>query len=104
MLISLVSAFIVWAKPFEGDLYVCIYIDKKLIECRELTHEYDEVNIDTIYGHNKLIISESMAFIYESDCRNSHCMNAGIITRPGGIIVCAPHHLVIKIEDRVAMP
>lgn len=80
---------------------MCIYIDKELVEKRPLTYEYDEVDISTVYGHNKMIISEEMAFVYESNCRRKECMNVGIINRPGGVIVCAPHHLVITIEDEV---
>lgn len=102
LLISFVGALIVFFKPIENELYVCIYIDKELVERRPLTYEYDEVNISTVYGYNKLVISEEMAFIYESDCRHTQCMSVGIINRPGGVIVCAPHHLVITIEDGVA--
>ena len=84
--------------PFEGAPVVCVYINGEKIDSFELEEEYREVPIQTQYGYNLLIISEGMAFIDESDCGTRSCVSRGAISRPGSAIICAPHHLVVKIE------
>ena len=63
-----------------------------------LEGDYRQLNINTVYGHNLLIISEGIAMISESDCNTKSCINRGAISRPGSMIICAPHNLVVKIE------
>jgi hypothetical protein len=88
----------VYLIPFEGQSVVCIYIDNEKIDTYTFDEEYQEIEIETSYGYNKLIISEGMAFISESNCHTGSCVSNKPISRPGSMIICAPHHLVIKIE------
>ncbi len=84
--------------PFEGEAVINVYVDGQKTDSFSFDQEYVEVPIETSYGYNLLIISENMAFIDESDCTTRSCISKGAISRPGSMIVCAPHHLVIKIE------
>lgn len=93
-----VIALVNYLIPFEGEAVVNVYIDGKLIDSFILDGEYRQVPIRTSYGYNLLILSENMAFIDEADCNLKSCVSRGVISRPGSIIICAPHHLVIKIE------
>lgn len=92
-----VLSIIFYAQPFEGEPVVNVYIDGKKYDSMLLSED-TELLIDTPYGLNGLLISENMAMISESNCSTKSCMSKGVISRPGSMIVCAPHHLVIKIE------
>ncbi len=96
--LSLILMLAVYLIPFEGQPVVSVYIDNEKIESYSFEDEYTEVDIDTQYGYNKLIISEGMAFISESDCHTGSCVSTKSISRPGSMIICAPHHLVIRID------
>lgn len=76
-----------------------MYIDGELIESIPLTEELNQIDINTQYGTNTLIILDNKAYINESNCKYKQCVNKGAISRPSQIIVCAPHSLIIKIED-----
>ena len=84
--------------PFEGDPVVCVYIGGEKIDSLPLEGDYRQIPIETQYGYNLLVISEGMALIDESDCMTRSCVSNRVISRPGSMIICAPHHLVIKIE------
>ena len=99
LLAALISAVIFWVQPFEGQLYACIYIDGEYIESIPLQEELNQVDIATPYGENVLIIINNKAYIKESDCGYEQCVKKGAISRPMQSIVCAPHGLVITVED-----
>ncbi len=96
--LSLIAMLAVYLIPFEGEPVVSVYIDNEKIDSYSFDEEYQEIDIDTQYGENVLIISEGMAFISESDCHTKSCVATKSVSRPGSMIICAPNHLVIKIE------
>ncbi len=99
--IVLIAFFVmlgIYLIPHEGKPVVCVYIDGDKIDTYDLYGDYREINIETQYGYNNLILSEGIAFVDESDCSTGSCVSSRPISRPGGMIICAPHHLVVKIE------
>ncbi|MEX1377353.1 MAG: NusG domain II-containing protein [Eubacteriales bacterium] len=99
MLAALISAIVFWVQPFEGQLYASVYIDGEYIESIPLEQDINQVDLVTPYGENILIILNNKAYIKEADCGYEQCVNRGAISRPMQSIVCAPHGLVITIED-----
>jgi hypothetical protein len=95
MLLVLLGIYLI---PNFGKPVVCVYIEGEKIDEYDLAGEYREIDIETQYGYNLLIISEGMAFIDESDCTTGTCVSSRPISRPGAMIICAPHHLMIRIE------
>lgn len=96
---ALVIALIFWQQPFEEKLYACVYIDGGFVEALELQEELDTIEMKTQYGTNTLMILDFKVYMKESDCALNQCVNSSSISRPGQSIVCAPHGLVITIED-----
>lgn len=88
-----------WLQPFEGHLYASIYIDGEYIESVPLQEDLNQIDIKTQYGVNVLTIIDNKAYISDADCGYKQCINTGAIMRTSQAIVCAPHGLVIKIED-----
>ena len=60
------------------------------------------VKIDTQYGSNLITVEKGSVFVSEADCPGQDCISLGKISSPGQIIVCLPHHLVIKIVGQDA--
>lgn len=71
-----------------GKLYASYETDK-LVEPKE-------VNIETKFGENKLIISKDGAEIVDSDCRDKACL--GKVSKNGEFSVCLPHRLIVRAE------
>lgn len=98
LVFSIILSLILWAMPFEGAYYAVVYIDGEMIERIPLDQTFKQTDIITGLGMNKLIVSEGMAFIESADCKQQDCVRSGTIFRPGGMIVCAPHRLIVRIE------
>ncbi len=98
ILLSSIFAFVFYIVPFEGEYMVNVYIDNTLTDSFPLHGDYVQLNINTVYGSNQLIISNGFAMINDADCSTRSCVSRGTISRPGSMIICAPHNLIIKIE------
>jgi len=98
--LALVLALIFWQKPFEGQLYACVYIDGEFVEAIPLQKELETIEMKTQYGTNTLLILDDKVYMDETDCGYEQCINSASISRPYQSIVCAPHGLVITIEDK----
>lgn len=57
-----------------------------------------EVDIDTEYGHNRLVIEDGKAYISEADCRDRICKKHAAISENREQIICLPHRLVVEIK------
>ena len=53
--------------------------------------------IVTEYGRNVLEISGGTAKIREADCVGGDCVRMREISAKGEVIVCLPHHLVVRV-------
>lgn len=96
---ALIVGLVIWMQPFEGDLYACVYIDGDFIEAIPLQEELKTIEMKTQFGTNTLMILDYKIYMKESDCDLNQCANSSSISRPGQSMVCAPHLLVITIED-----
>ena len=55
--------------------------------------------IETQYGSNKITVEDGAIYVEAADCHGGDCIRLGRISRPGQMIVCLPHHLVITIQS-----
>lgn len=101
--LSLIILCVVWAW-FNGrrsESSAVIYCDDKIIK-RIDDLFVDEVQYETIRsenGYNKIAWCNGEIWVEESDCENQTCVHFGKLSSSGLSIVCAPHRLVITIED-----
>ena len=56
-----------------------------------------EIDVDTGYGHNTVMISSGTVRVTESNCPNHDCEGFGAISRPAQSIMCIPHRLIVRI-------
>lgn len=103
--VAVLLALLLWAAFFlcrdgSGDqgLSVRIYINGELISSIDMPDEEQELRFDSATGYNVLSIGPQGARIIESDCRNQDCVRTGLQNRPGSVIACLPHRLLILID------
>lgn len=85
-----------------GGNSVNIYCDGELIGQYDIDKSAT-VPIETSYGRNILTIDDGNAYVSEADCSGGECMAMRIEKGGAGLIVCVPHKLVIKCEQRTGV-
>jgi len=95
LIVSLALAIYYFAKPQEGGT-VEIYLDGKLYRSVPLS---DDAEID-IDGHNKVKIEGGKVYMHYSDCEGGDCLRQKSISKEGGLIVCLPNRVVVKISSQ----
>lgn len=83
-----------------GENIAVIEIEGKVYGRYRLS-EYIEpeiIEINTVYGYNKVQISKEGARVIDADCPDKIDVKRGLVKAQGESIVCLPHRLVIYIE------
>ena len=79
--------------------------DGQVIERIQLTGHVGitELNVsyksDTQEHHNHIRVKNETIAIDEADCPDKICVQTGAISKPGEIIACLPHKLIIEIKS-----
>lgn len=55
--------------------------------------------IQTDRGKNVIEVNKGAVSVLESDCADGICVKTGAISRPGEVIACLPHGLLIEIKS-----
>ncbi len=69
-----------------------VYASYEIAEIREKK----EVNIETEFGKNTVVISNEGAEITDADCKDRACL--GKVSKNGDFTVCLPHKLIVRAE------
>ncbi|MBL4935238.1 NusG domain II-containing protein [Clostridium sp. YIM B02515] len=95
---SSTAAFINSHRNFNNK-YVEIEVKGKLFKKLPLDNSSNErITIDTDLGKNVIEISNGKVRISDADCRDQICIKDGSINKPGDILVCLPHKVVVQIK------
>lgn len=79
------------------DEYVQIYVDGVL---KYEVSLYSDMEIDLLDGKMTVVIKDGKAWVEHSDCVEQLCVNNSPLTSSGGMIVCLPNKVVVKISGR----
>ncbi|RKD21567.1 hypothetical protein SAMN02745883_01062 [Caminicella sporogenes DSM 14501] len=86
------------------EKYVEIKVDGKIFKTMPLNNDNQKVfTIKTDLGTNVVKIEKGKVSIIEADCRDKICVKDGPIEKPGEMLVCLPHKLVIEIKGKKAL-
>ncbi len=85
-------------RPHRDGRYVTVSVDGQPVGTWPLSEEREE-DIDTSFGHNRLVIRDGYAVMTEADCPDGLCMHQGRISEPGEMIVCLPHRVIAEVSD-----
>lgn len=97
---SSAAAFINSHKNFDKK-YVEIEVKGKLYKRLPLDNSRNEkIEIKTDLGENIIDISNGKVRILDADCADKICIKDGSIDKPGDILVCLPHKVIVQIKGQ----
>ena len=81
------------------ELFAEIYLDGQLLQSITLAEGEQEIrmHMEDPVGYNVLQVSPRGIVMLEADCHNQDCLHTGWQTRPGAMIACLPHRLLIRL-------
>lgn len=82
------------------EKYVYISVDGELIKTIPLhtISNGEEFTVKTKLGVNIIKIENGMVKIIDADCPDKICVKDGPISKPGEMLVCLPHKVVVEIK------
>lgn len=95
LLLSVVFFFAGARRESAGS--VTARVDGKIAGSWRLSED-GEYEIRTKYGRNLLRIRDGRAAMAEADCPHGYCLKQEALAKSGDLLVCLPHHLIIRAE------
>ena len=93
------AAITIWQNGSSSEgLTARIYTDGQLTHTIDLSENEQELRLESGAGYNVLSVGPQGARMLEADCRNQDCVRTGLQNRPGSVIACLPHRLLIMID------
>jgi len=96
--LSALLYFVFYQNPTD-EMRVSISIDGETVRSDRITDIESQIVIENSYGRNIIEIKDGAVEVIWSNCVSQVCVRTGKISRPGEVIVCLPHHLLIAVED-----
>lgn len=90
LLVALTIYFALKTDANEAD----VYVEGNLVYKLDLDND---ATVDVLDGKVQIKIQDGKAFVAKSDCKNQLCVHAQPIGKEGGVIVCLPNKVVVKV-------
>lgn len=74
-----------------------IYVDSKLTFTASLN---ETTEIEVLDGAMIVEIKDQKVWVKKSDCKNQICVHQKPLTSQGGIIVCLPNKVIVKVVNK----
>ncbi|MDR1571462.1 MAG: NusG domain II-containing protein [Clostridiales Family XIII bacterium] len=74
-----------------------LYEDGALTRVLPLDEAADFV-VHTKWGYNRVVVEGGAVRVAEADCASLACVHSGAKARPGEMVACLPHRLVIRVS------
>ena len=91
--------------PPKAACFAEVRQDGQVIERIQLTGHVGVTELNVPYKantqehHNHIRVKNETIAIDEADCPDKICVQTGAISKPGEIIACLPHKLIIEIKS-----
>ena len=83
---------------------VLIEIEGKVIQELDLSQDISPIRFETDYGYNIVEVENGRVRVSGADCPDQICVNTGWRRHAGQLIVCMPHHFVVKLVGSADSP
>lgn len=90
LLVAITIYFALKTDAGEAD----VYVEGNLVYKLDLDND---ATVDVLDGKVQIKIQNGKAFVAKSDCKNQLCVHAQPIGKEGGVIVCLPNKVVVKV-------
>ena len=83
------------------NTHVVILQNNKVIYSLDLSKEEDRsFRIESPDGGwNEVMIENGTICITDADCPDKICEQMGLISKPGEMIICLPHKIIVEVND-----
>lgn len=78
---------------------VVVTVDGAVWRTLPLSAERAVFTVKTPRGQNRIVLNGGTVAVEDADCPNRLCQKQGAISRPGEVIACLPHHLLIEVRE-----
>lgn len=101
LIILLISCSFYIQRKFDSKKMgsVIVYIDNKIYAKYDLQKD-NKYEINGALGNATLVIDSGTAELIESPCSHQICVKTGKIKNPSSQIVCAPGHIMVRVESK----
>ncbi len=84
-----------------SKVYAVVTINGEVLAEIDLSAKKDdEFLIETTAGNNKVVVHDGAISIVEADCSDGVCVYQGSASKPGDMIVCLPHRVIIEVVGK----
>ena len=97
LIIIAVALLFLWFVPKEQGSEAAIYVDGKIYKRIPLEKD-SEININSEFGENTVLVKNGVVTIVHADCPDKLCEKEKVDSS-GGSIVCLPNRLSVIIEN-----
>lgn len=94
LLVVVVIITIVFATRPKTATVAEIYVDGRLAYSLDLSKDAD---IELLDGRMTISVEDGKVFVKDSDCKEQLCVHSSPISGEGGMIVCLPNKVVVKV-------
>ena len=100
LILFIAGAFLFFSKTGKGAGRIIITLDGEVYETLSLDEAAAITVEDGKGGFNVIRVEDGAVSVSEANCSNQTCVHTGSVSRPGEVIACLPHKLIISIESR----
>jgi len=101
IIISFIPETVIFITTYNkyNSFYVEVYSKGKLYKKLPLKKDAEKITftLDNELGTNVIEINKAQVKITDANCPDKICVKAHAISKPGEVLICLPHKLVVKI-------
>jgi len=101
VIISFIPETVIFITTYNkyNSFYVEVYSKGKLYKKLPLKKDAEKITftLDNELGTNVIEINKAQVKITDANCPDKICVKAHAISKPGEVLICLPHKLVVKI-------
>lgn len=86
------------ASLFASARVLVVESDRGVIDRIPLDGRNRTLSVDGRMGRTGLTVGADGAHVHSASCRHGLCRGAGVATRPGDVIACAPNRILLRVE------
>lgn len=94
ILVAVIVVSIVFATRPRSATVAKVFVDGRLVYSLDLSKNTD---IELLDGRMTICVEDGKVFVKDSDCKEQLCVHSAPISGEGGMIVCLPNKVVIKV-------
>lgn len=98
ILLALCGLFMLFRQKQKTGSLFRIYSDNEIMAELPLNRD-DRFTLTTDLGTNTIVIENGGAYMADADCPDKICEQMGLISKPGEMIICLPHKIIVEVSD-----